>query len=95
MKHVKDSEGHTLRVGARVIVGMGYSGKILYAHRRCVGPVPKQKPLSLEEVERDFASEGLTGPAVTSKTSMHHLKTTKFSLSDETLWDKPVRRSKP
>jgi hypothetical protein len=51
-----------------------------HAHRRCI---PKQRSLSIEEAEKVYREEALLGPAITSKTSMHHLKTTKFSLSRE------------
>lgn len=50
------------------------------AHRRCI---PKQRARSPQELEREWREEALLGPSITSKTSMGHLRTTKFSLNKE------------
>lgn len=46
------------------------------AHRRCIPKQPTRRP-------EDLAEEFLSGPRITSKTSMGHLKMTKFSMSKE------------
>jgi hypothetical protein len=46
----------------------------------------KQNSISNEEAERldrEWREEGLHGPAITSKTSMGHLKSEKFALNKE------------
>lgn len=50
------------------------------AHRRCI---PKQRTVPIEQLEKDWREESLLGPRITSKTSMGHLKMTKFSMSKE------------
>jgi hypothetical protein len=50
------------------------------AHRRCI---PKQRSLTIEEAEKVYREEALLGPAITSKTSMGHIKTTRFGLNKE------------
>ncbi len=50
------------------------------AHRRCI---PKQSARSIEELDRAWREESVHGPAITSKTSMGHLKTAKFSMNRE------------
>lgn len=49
------------------------------AHRRCI---PKQRPVPVDRALAEF-DEGLHGPPITSKTSMGHLRTTKFTMSKE------------
>lgn len=46
----------------------------------------KQKPMTDEEAEkfeREWREETFHGPAITSKTSMGHLRTTKFTMNKE------------